>query len=323
MDRMNGKDYETWCTQYLRRQGFRHIQTTSASGDQGIDIIAQRNGKTYGIQCKYYSRPVGNAAVQEAFAGMTYYHCDCAAVMTNASFTKSARSLAEETGVELWEHTGPEDNTGFLMMERIPALITLLAGLYFFAGAAGQPLAEAQKDLTILVFSLLSSLTALVFAGRYGASVFSAVCALVYLLCDTGAVRSQRVILYVMQVILLVIVLIFMVIMKKERDIGSLFEEKEELHAMIGDTLSRLGEDTAHLISEELHCPVKVISTKKNADRSCTICLHATRNIDDQLALVQFTLNQYAQYENAQLRYELVSLNTRDFTVTIHSMPIA
>ena len=320
MDGMNGKEYETWCTQYLRRQGFRHIRTTSASGDQGIDIIAERHGKTYGIQCKYYSRPVGNAAVQEAYAGMTYYHCDSAAVMTNASFTRSARSLAEETGVELWEHAGPEEKQGFFLIKRIPALITFLAGVYFFAVAAGQPLAEVQKDLTVLVFSLLSSLTAFVFKDRYGASVFSAVCSLIYLACDVGALHTQRIILYVLQVILLIIILIFMVIMKKERDISSLFEEKEELQAMISETLSRLSEDTADLISEELHCPVKVISARKNADKSCTIQLHATRNVDDQLALLQFTLNQYAQYENAQLSYELSSQGTRDFTVTIRNM---
>ena len=69
---MNGHQYEQKCAKKLKRHGFRKIEITRESGDQGIDIIAYRKRKKYGIQCKYYSYPVGNHAVQEAFAGAKY-----------------------------------------------------------------------------------------------------------------------------------------------------------------------------------------------------------------------------------------------------------
>ena len=89
---MDGHEYEYACAQYLKRNEFTKVQVTKASGDQGIDIIATK-GKNYGIQCKYYSGAVGNKAVQEAYAGSKFYGCDVAVVMTNNTFTKSAKEL--------------------------------------------------------------------------------------------------------------------------------------------------------------------------------------------------------------------------------------
>lgn len=99
----DGHQYEKRCADVLRKRGFRKVEVTRESGDQGVDIIAFKNGKKYGIQCKYYTSPVGNKAVQEAFAGAKFYDCDIAAVMTNNTFTKSAKDLAFKTNVLLWE----------------------------------------------------------------------------------------------------------------------------------------------------------------------------------------------------------------------------
>ena len=49
------------------------------------------------------AQTVGNAAVQEAYAGAEYYGCDVPAVVCPTMFTASARELAESTGVELWD----------------------------------------------------------------------------------------------------------------------------------------------------------------------------------------------------------------------------
>ena len=132
---MTGIEYEQWCAARLRKKGFRNVRMTKASGDQGIDLIAGRNGLTYGFQCKYYSSPIGNDAVQEAYAGKTYYGLDKAAVITNQTFTASAAALAEQTGVELYELETPvSDDHGDLIL-RIPALILFLSSLYCFAEA--------------------------------------------------------------------------------------------------------------------------------------------------------------------------------------------
>lgn len=103
----DGIAYEYECANILKARGFHNVQVTQASGDQGLDVIAYKDGRKYGIQCKLYSHPVGNFAVQEAYSGAKFYNCDEAAVMTNNTFTRSAKELADRTGVILWDNCRP------------------------------------------------------------------------------------------------------------------------------------------------------------------------------------------------------------------------
>ena len=101
---MNGIQYERSCAKYLSKLGYKNITLTKTSGDQGIDIIATKGNLKYGFQCKYYSKTVGNDAVQQAFSGIAYYKLDKAVVITNSDFSSGARKLAEEADVLLWDH---------------------------------------------------------------------------------------------------------------------------------------------------------------------------------------------------------------------------
>ncbi|MCT6856095.1 MAG: restriction endonuclease, partial [Bombella apis] len=57
------------------------------------------------VQCKLYTRPVGNKAVQEIFTARQHRHAHYAAVVSNAGYTRSARQLAHATGVHLLHHS--------------------------------------------------------------------------------------------------------------------------------------------------------------------------------------------------------------------------
>ena len=48
-------------------------QVTKASGDQGCDVLAVKGRARVAIQCKYYSKPIGNKGVQEINAAKSYY----------------------------------------------------------------------------------------------------------------------------------------------------------------------------------------------------------------------------------------------------------
>lgn len=102
-DLMEGHEFEYYCADLLRKNGFHDVEVTRGSGDQGIDVIAYKDGMKYGIQCKCYNSDIGNKAVQEAFAGKTFYGCHVAAVLTNRYFTKSAKELSESNKVLLWD----------------------------------------------------------------------------------------------------------------------------------------------------------------------------------------------------------------------------
>lgn len=102
-DNMEGHEFEYFCADLLRKAGYINIEVTQGSGDQGIDIIAFKDGIKYGIQCKCYSSNIGNKAVQEAYSGARYYDCHVPVVMTNRFFTNPAKELAEKIKVLLWD----------------------------------------------------------------------------------------------------------------------------------------------------------------------------------------------------------------------------
>lgn len=102
VDLMTGQEFEQLIAIIFTKMGYETI-ITKASGDQGIDIIAIKNGYRIGIQAKCYSGSVGNKAVQESVAGRNYYRLDKVIVVTNNFFTESAKKLAMTNLVVLWD----------------------------------------------------------------------------------------------------------------------------------------------------------------------------------------------------------------------------
>lgn len=103
IDEMEGHDFEYFCAELLKKRGFQEVEVTKGSGDYGVDILAEKEGITYAIQCKCYSAPVGVGAVQEAYAGRDYYDCMVGAVLTNQYFTAPAVEAAKKLKILLWD----------------------------------------------------------------------------------------------------------------------------------------------------------------------------------------------------------------------------
>lgn len=100
---MEGYEFEYFCAELLKERGFLEVEVTKGSGDYGIDILAEKEGVTYAIQCKRYTAPVGVKAVQEAYAGRDYYDRMVGAVMTNQYFTTPAVEAAKKLKILLWD----------------------------------------------------------------------------------------------------------------------------------------------------------------------------------------------------------------------------
>jgi HJR/Mrr/RecB family endonuclease len=96
--------FEQHCADYLGLHGWK-AHTTKASGDQGVDVIAENVGIRVVIQCKKQARPVGNSAVQEAYSAQRFAGAHHAAVVSNCTFTRAAYELASATGVLLLHFT--------------------------------------------------------------------------------------------------------------------------------------------------------------------------------------------------------------------------
>lgn len=142
---MDGHDYEYLVAGYLRKCGYKRVTVTKGSGDYGVDVIAHKCGHTYAVQCKYYSTPVSLSAVQEAVAGKAFYGCDRAMVVTNNSFTKAAKKLADANGVVLLSGVRSEGAINWSLLSKLPKKVKIvLVCAYLFVASA---IAAAAFDI--------------------------------------------------------------------------------------------------------------------------------------------------------------------------------
>lgn len=102
-EEMEGHEFEFFCAELLRNRGFSEVEVTKGSGDYGVDVLAEKDGVTYAVQCKRYTMPVGVKAVQEAYAGRDYYDKMVGVVMTNQYFTAPAVEAARKLKILLWD----------------------------------------------------------------------------------------------------------------------------------------------------------------------------------------------------------------------------
>lgn len=107
IDAMSGTEFEQYLKTYFEQNGYT-VRLTQDSHDYGVDMILKkkmRNGNkiTVAVQAKHYRSNVGISAVQQVIAGMRFYDCTKAMVVTNRYFTKSAVQLAEANQVVLWD----------------------------------------------------------------------------------------------------------------------------------------------------------------------------------------------------------------------------
>ena len=94
-EKMSGQAFEDQVVIWLKQNGFAKVSKTEYF-DRGIDILATNSDLVLGVQVKRSQRPVGVSAVRAAVAGLKSYGCNKAMVVTNASFTKQAKILAQD-----------------------------------------------------------------------------------------------------------------------------------------------------------------------------------------------------------------------------------
>lgn len=104
----DGLGFEHSCASILEENGWA-VTITRATGDQGVDILANKGAIVVAVQCKNTAQPVGNAAVQEVFAGRAFYEATAAVVVSRSGFTSSAIQLANRLTVALVDATALYD----------------------------------------------------------------------------------------------------------------------------------------------------------------------------------------------------------------------
>lgn len=101
--KLDSYEFEIFVAELYAKLGYENVSVTPESNDQGVDILGQRNGASYGFQCKRYgpNTTVGGPEVQGFFGAATQADCEYKVFVTTGSFTSGARDAAEKLKIEL------------------------------------------------------------------------------------------------------------------------------------------------------------------------------------------------------------------------------
>ena len=96
VDAMTGTEFENYVAVRLRRAGWQ-VTFTSVTGDYGVDLIAEKDGKSVAIQCKRHGNSVGVAAVQQVVSGARHHGCTKSIVVSNRKTPRRPSSWPSPT----------------------------------------------------------------------------------------------------------------------------------------------------------------------------------------------------------------------------------
>ena len=96
--------FEFFVGDYLREQGYTHIEVTQGVADWGVDAYCQKDGKKYVVQAKMYGdckTKVNRRQMMELYGVMHYFDCQGAIMIYNGHIMSNAVQVANKLGIQL------------------------------------------------------------------------------------------------------------------------------------------------------------------------------------------------------------------------------
>lgn len=128
LNALSGIDFENLCATLISGMGFQ-VELTKASGDGGIDIIANSSTPLYKgkyiIQCKRYTGTVGEPILRDLYGVVMSERANKGILMTTGTFTRSAVAFAEGKPLELIDISGIQSliaQTGYQISKGVPTV---------------------------------------------------------------------------------------------------------------------------------------------------------------------------------------------------------
>lgn len=101
---LDGEQFEQELGALFRHLGF-DVESTPKTGDQGIDLLLRKDGKTTVVQCKAHQSPVGPAIIRDLYGTMVAFGADNAVLACTGGFTKGVREFAQGKPIILYSAT--------------------------------------------------------------------------------------------------------------------------------------------------------------------------------------------------------------------------
>lgn len=99
--------FEKYCADLFRARGF-HVQETPPTRDGGFDLVLERRGKRYLVECKCYAKhqTIGRPHLQKLAGANTIQRADVLVFITTSRFSADAIAFAEQIGMRLVDGPG-------------------------------------------------------------------------------------------------------------------------------------------------------------------------------------------------------------------------
>ena len=111
----------------FREEGFDVRRSGGARPDGGIDLVAAKDGVTFGVQCKFWKAWRVNVKEVRAFLGALQDHkLGRGFLITMQGYTQDAKDFAVRNGIELMDEQLLLNNLGAMDWASKPAFLQLL-----------------------------------------------------------------------------------------------------------------------------------------------------------------------------------------------------
>lgn len=103
--KMTGVEFERAVAHVYAKQGYQ-VRMTPVTGDQGVDIWIEKDGRRLIVQCKRHTKPVGASVVRDLLGTKVAQNADGAVLVCTAGFTWGVKRFAGKNGIQLLDLDG-------------------------------------------------------------------------------------------------------------------------------------------------------------------------------------------------------------------------
>jgi len=100
------REFEEYTADLLLVLGHKRITLTPSTGDEGIDVLSEYNGKKIAVQCKKHRGMIGSPDIQKFVGAMAHAEVDSGMFITTGIFSIHAEKFASRHPIDLIDKIG-------------------------------------------------------------------------------------------------------------------------------------------------------------------------------------------------------------------------
>jgi restriction system protein len=105
LSELSPREFEEYITELYKLLGYEKVTLTPQMNDKGVDILMEKNGKRYAIQCKRHKGIIGSPAIQSFLGAMQHAEVSHGFFVTTSTFSLEAEKMASQHPIELVDAT--------------------------------------------------------------------------------------------------------------------------------------------------------------------------------------------------------------------------